>query len=225
VPTKPTKRDRREAARAARLEAQRRATKQRRKNFLYGGIGAAAVIGLIVAVILASGGSDKIDLTALNKDAVAAGCKALEAVPDQGRQHIQPPATFPYNSNPPTSGSHYNIPGTAPAQTGVHLQPIPDEYQVHNLEHGHIGIQYNNLPQAIVTALESFTNGHDVYTFMAPRPTMPPGIELALTRWDDKITCAAPTDTNAVVKLVTAFYKDFNGLGPEGALPGTPITG
>jgi uncharacterized protein DUF3105 len=226
VPTKPTKRDRREAARAARLEAQRRATKRRRKNFLYGGIGAAAVIGLIVAVIAASGGSDKIDVAALNKDAGAAGCTALTDVPDQGRQHIQSGATFPYNSNPPTSGSHYNVPGVAPAPTGVHLQPIPDEDQVHNLEHGHIGVQYSSaLPDALVRALTDFTNQRDTYVFLAPRPTMPTGIELAFTRWDQKITCAAPTDATAVVKVAKAFYDDFHGLGPEGALPGTPITG
>ena len=225
MPTKPTKRDRREAAKAARFEAERKAKKQRRVRYIYVGIGAAAIIGLIVALILASGSSTKLNLTALNKDASAAGCSALIPVPDQGRQHIQPPATFSYNSNPPTSGSHYNIAGTAPTPTGVHLQPIRDEIQVHNLEHGHIGIQYNNLPQSVVSALEEFTRAHDIYTFMAPRPQLAQvSAELAFTRWDSKITCASPTDANAVVKLAQTFYDDFHGLGPEGALPGTPLS-
>ena len=224
MPNKPTKRDRREAAKVARFEAELKAKKQRRVRYIYVGIGAAAIIGLIVALILASGSSTKLNLTALNKDASAAGCSALIPVADQGRQHIQPPATFPYNSNPPTSGSHYNVPGTAPAPTGVYLRSIPDEDQVHNLEHGHIGIQYNNLPQSVVSALEGFTRAHDIYTFMAPRPTLPTGIQLAFTRWDFKITCASPSDPNTVVKLAQTFYDDFHGLGPEGALPGTPLT-
>jgi len=223
VPNKPTKRERREASKAARFEADRKASKQRRTRFMYGGVGAAAFIGLIVALILASGSSTKIDTVTLNKDASAAGCTNLITNADQGRSHIQSPATFNYNSNPPTSGSHYAIAGTAPTPTGVHLQPIPDEDQVHNLEHGHIGIQYNNLPDSVRSALEGFTNARDTYVFMAPRPSLPASVQLAFTRWDQLITCASPTDPAGVVKLATAFYNDFHGLGPEGALPGTPI--
>ena len=223
MPNKPTKRERREASKAARFEAERKAKKERRNRFMLGGLIGAGVIGLIVAIVLASGSSNKIDTTALNKDASAAGCSGLTTFPDQGRSHIQSPATFNYNSNPPTSGSHYNIAGVAPTPTGVHLQPIPDEDQVHNLEHGHIGIQYNNLPSSVTSALEQFTSAHDTYVFMAPRPSLPAGV-LAFTRWDQSITCTSPTDPSAVVKLATSFYNDFHGLGPEGALPGTPIT-
>jgi hypothetical protein len=224
VPNKPTKRERREASKAARFEAARKAKKERRNRFMLGGFIGVAVVGLIVAIILASGSSNKIDTAGLVKDASAAGCTNLITNADQGRSHIQPPATFNYNSNPPTSGSHYAIAGQAPAPTGVHLSPIPDEYQVHNLEHGHIGIQYNNLPDAVRSALEQFTTAHDTYVFMAPRPTLPTGIQLSFTRWDQMINCTSPTDASAVVKLATSFYNDFHGLGPEGALPGTPIT-
>jgi hypothetical protein len=223
VPNKPTKRDRREAAKAARFEAERKAAKQRRTRFMYGGIGAAAFIGLIVALILASGSSTKISVAALNKDASAAGCTNVITNADQGRAHIQSPKTFNYNSNPPTSGSHYAIAGVAPAPTGVHLNPIQDEVQVHNLEHGHIGIQYNNIPESVQSVLTQFTNDHDTYVFMAPRPQLPTGIQLSFTRWDQMINCTSPTDPSAVLKLAKTFYDDFHGLGPEGAIPGTPI--
>ncbi len=224
MPNKPTKRERREATKAARFEAERKAKKDRRNRFLLGGFIGAAIIGLIVAIILASGSSTKVDVVGLNKDAFGAGCSALTQFPDQGRSHIQSPKTFNYNSNPPTSGSHYAIAGVAPTPTGVHLTPIQDEVQVHNLEHGHIGIQYNNLPSTVQSALEQFTNARDTYVFMAPRPTLPTGVQLAFSRWDQLITCASPTDPSAIVKLATSFYNDFHGLGPEGALPGTPIT-
>lgn len=225
MPNKPTKAQRREASKAARFEAERKAAKERRNRFMLGGFIGAAVIGLIVAIILASGSSNKVDLTGLNKDASGAGCSGLTKFPDQGRSHIQSPKTFTYDSNPPTSGSHYAIAGVAPTQTGVHLQPIQDEIQVHNLEHGHIGIQYNNLSPAVQSALEQFTNARDTYVFMAPRPTLPAGVQLAFSRWGELVTCASPTDASAVVKLATTFYNDFHGDGPEGALPGTPISG
>jgi len=224
VPNKPTKRDRREASKQARLEAERKAKKERRKRFMFGWLGAAALIGLIVAIVVFSGSSKKVSFTALNKDAADAGCLNLQTFPDQGRAHIASPNKFNYNSSPPTSGSHYAIAGQAPAPTGVHLQPIPNEDQVHNLEHGHIGIQYANIPDSVRTALEQFTNAHDTYTFMAPYQ-LPTGVNLAFTRWDQMITCASPTDSGAVVKLAQTFYNDFHGDGPEGALPGTPISG
>lgn len=62
------------------------------------------------------------------------------AIPSQGQQHIeigQPHG--PYNSNPPTSGPHY----TQQASWGVHKATIPDEYIVHNLEHGGIVVHYH----------------------------------------------------------------------------------
>jgi len=225
VPNKPTKRDRREASKQARIEAEQRAKKQRRMRFLYGFIGAGLVIALIVALVLFSGSSTKIDLVGLNRAATAAGCTALQSVPDQGHLHINPPATFNYNSNPPTSGSHYNIPGTAPAPTGVYQTPIQNEIQVHNLEHGHIGIQYStDISADVRDALESFTRNHDVWVFMAPRQ-LDPGVQLAFTRWDNKVTCASPTNASTVVAFAKAFYDDFHGDGPEGALPGTPKSG
>jgi hypothetical protein len=207
------------------MEAEKRASKQRRMRFLYSGIGAGAIIALIVALVLFSGSETKVNTAALNTAATAAGCGAIQTIPDQGRNHIQPPATFNYDSNPPTSGSHYAITGTAPAPTGVHTAAIPDEYQVHNLEHGHIGIQYAPaLSTSIIDALESFTTGHDTYVFMAPRPSLPTGVQLAFTRWDNLVNCASPTNASSVVSFAQKFYDAYHGLGPEGAIPGTPIS-
>ena len=62
-----------------------------------------------------------------------------EYVPEQGREHI--PEGSPheqYSSNPPTSGSHH----TQPQEAGIYDNELPDEYLVHNLEHGHVWISY-----------------------------------------------------------------------------------
>src|SRR5581483_2784265 len=61
----------------------------------------------------------------------------------QGQEHIaRNAAHVAYNSIPPTSGPHYNDAG-APTPWGIYQDPIQNEVQVHNLEHGGIVIQYS----------------------------------------------------------------------------------
>ncbi len=63
-----------------------------------------------------------------------------ETVPIQGQQHIAVGQTHPpYNSDPPTSGWHYD----QPADAGFYETSLPDEQLVHNLEHGHVIISYD----------------------------------------------------------------------------------
>ncbi len=63
-----------------------------------------------------------------------------ESVPIQGNQHIRPGQTHPpYNSDPPTSGWHYD----RPLPAGFYEESVPDEQLVHNLEHGHVVIAYD----------------------------------------------------------------------------------
>jgi hypothetical protein len=220
---RPTKRDRREAAKRERIAAQKRAAKQRRKNRFYAVVAVLAVGGLIGGIVVASK-KPAVNKAALNAAATAAGCDTLVNPPDQGRTHIQPPQTVNYDSNPPTSGNHYSISGVAPAPTGVHTSPIQDEDQVHNLEHSHIGIQYSAaLPSDIRDSLEEFTRSHPTFIFMAPRPQLPTGVVLAFTAWDNLISCKSPTSVAAVRALAGKFFEQFQGRGPEGALPGTPL--
>lgn len=61
-------------------------------------------------------------------------------VPIQGRNHIavgQP--HDPYNSEPPSSGPHYDT----PAEAGFYDTAPADEYLVHSMEHGYVIIWYN----------------------------------------------------------------------------------
>ena len=62
-----------------------------------------------------------------------------EEVPDLGREHITDISNFSYNSNPPTSGSHFAV----WAKRGVYDRVISDGYLIHSLEHGYIVISYN----------------------------------------------------------------------------------
>jgi len=63
-----------------------------------------------------------------------------EAVTIQGQQHIAVGKNHPpYNSDPPTSGWHYD----EPARADFYDTSLADEQLVHNLEHGHVIISYD----------------------------------------------------------------------------------
>ncbi len=64
-----------------------------------------------------------------------------EPVPSQGREHIPVGTshTVQYNSDPPTSGPHYD-PSAGP---GIYDEPMPDGYLIHSLEHGYVIISHN----------------------------------------------------------------------------------
>jgi len=108
--------------------------------------------------------------------------KPGEAVADQGRDHIQPGTTHDdYTSTPPTSGPHY----PTWADWGIYAEPIQNELQIHNLEHGGIVIQYQpELDQAALdqlTALVREMGSTYKKLILAPYPDLDSPI--ALTAW------------------------------------------
>ena len=63
-----------------------------------------------------------------------------EDFPIASREHIPDgQKALDYNSDPPTSGQHYDV----PAEAGFYNEAPADETLVHNLEHGHVVIYYN----------------------------------------------------------------------------------
>lgn len=62
-----------------------------------------------------------------------------ERIEDLGRDHVNDIAEVTYNSDPPTSGSHFPV----WAKKGVYDRLISDGYLIHSLEHGYIVISYN----------------------------------------------------------------------------------
>jgi len=101
------------------------------------------------------------------------------SVDEVGQAHVEVGTIVDnYNTDPPTSGDHY----ASSAPWGIHNVPIQNEYQVHNLEHGGIVIQYNDsiTPEELAT-LESITSQCDVKLLLAPRPDMEQRI--SLTAW------------------------------------------
>jgi hypothetical protein len=214
-----TKRERKDEAKKRRLEELKRRQRKARLRKLYTtGITILVVVGLVAWIALAKANSAKKDKE-INRLAVAAGCDKLSNPKVTEGTHINPPATGSYNTNPPTSGAHYNAAGIGPVATGIHTTPVPNEGQVHNLEHGHIVIQYKQgLDPALLAALTDKVKTDAAWMMIAPRADMP--FQLAFTAWGHLEGCNTP-NTQAVA-LLTAFHDRFKNKGPEQNSPGTP---
>src|SRR3989338_762425 len=88
-----------------------------------------------------------------------------QAFPVQGRAHIAVGAPHEaYNSNPPTSGSHYE----QPEVWGVYETELPDEQLIHNLEHGGIWISYRDIDATTKASLEKIARSQSKVV-MEPR--------------------------------------------------------
>lgn len=76
-------------------------------------------------------------------EAVSTEVKGTVNYPIASRLHIsQGTKATDYNSNPPSSGQHWHVPGLAPAKPGIYDRTLDDEILVHNLEHGYVWISY-----------------------------------------------------------------------------------
>jgi len=214
-----TKRERKDEAKRRRLEELKRRQRKARLRKLYStGTVVIVVIGLVAWIVVARANSTKKDKE-INRLAVAAGCEKIQNPKVIEGTHINPPATGSYDTNPPTSGAHYNAAGIGPVATGIHTTPIPNEGQVHNLEHGHIVIQYKQgLDPALLTALTDKVKTDAPWMLIAPRADMP--FQLAFTAWGHLVGCNTPN--SQAVALLTAFHDRFKNKGPEQDRPGQP---
>jgi hypothetical protein len=170
-------------------ERQRQRARARRLRILIPlGIG-AVVLGVIVTLSIVNSGPD---------------ARPGELVANLGNQHITAPETFHnYNSTPPTSGPHWG----QLAPWGVSDEPLPNELQVHNLEDGGVGVQYN-CPEGcpdLVAQLEEIVRQYPDRVFMAPYPDMKSTI--ALTAWN-RIDTFEEFDA----ERINAFIRAYRGI-------------
>jgi hypothetical protein len=197
-----SKKAKREAARQARLEAERRRrqAQQRKKVITAVAVATLLVAAAVVGVILVRSSNES-----AAQAAKEAGCSADRTFDDQGQTHIKQGESHPqYNSTPATSGWHY----TSPANWGDYDSPVDEETLVHNLEHGGIVIQYNNLPDKQLDQLLEFVDGYAEGVIAAPNPNIDKPI--AITAWRHLITCQQFSGP-----VVKDFIEERCGKGPE----------
>ena len=132
-------------------------------------------------------------------------------VEDQGRLHFDNLSDRAdegyYITYPPTSGTH------SPSwdRCGIFLEPVPEEIQVHNLEHGFVVIQYNSDDLAFKNELESVVRDlpdYPLYYMFAPYPDMESPI--SMTAWN-RLLLLDSVDEDAIREFADAYQA----RGPE----------
>lgn len=219
MPDRQTKRERKEEARLERLEAKKRAARQARMRRIWSFVIVLAVIAGFYGISRLTGKAERKSLAAVSTVTEAAGCTAVESPGNEGQEHIVPPATATYGTNPPTSGAHYNAAGQGPLPTGVSPNEFPYEGMVHNLEHGHIAILWKaDVPTPILAEFASVIQSDPEWMIGGPDTKMPEPI--TFLAWGKRVTCDG-TGTPALLKAAAErFVKEFKDKAPE-SFPGT----
>ncbi len=146
---------------------------------------------------------------ALERGTPASTDQSIE-YPIQGREHIEVGSTHPpYNSNPPSSGWHYE----EPAKTGFREKEIPDEHLVHSLEHGDIWIAYHpRVVSEVKEALQEFAGSKVVVTSRLANDT-----DIALVAWGrvDSFSLDPSGFSATTTTRINDFITRYVNKGPE----------
>ncbi|MDP4001251.1 MAG: DUF3105 domain-containing protein [bacterium] len=122
------------------------------------------VLGVGVILFLTSNESAK-DLPAVGEEFSILGANHINV----GAEHEE------YNSNPPTSGSHY----AQAAAWGFYDEELPDEQLIHSLEHGGIWISYKDVDDQTKEYLNFIARKNSGSVIVTPRPENDTKISLA----------------------------------------------
>lgn len=194
------------------MELRQRKERERRTRMLVIGAIALGVVALIGLAVWQSG------MLAPTSAAVAlaptGGCGAVQSFPSLGQDHISPGDPHPpYNSNPPTSGWHWPV----PQNWGVYSTPQIQEQLIHNMEHGGVIIQYNNLNGPEVQRLVNLVHADPYKMILAPYPGLPVEAKISVTAWNGPMGATAQqvgrlmyctgVDENAIRSFINA-YRD-----------------
>lgn len=126
-----------------------------------------------------------------------------------GRDHIAFGAPHtPYNSDPPSSGPHYET----PSPVGFFHQEIGDETLIHNLEHGDIWIAYNpRVAQTIKDQLSTLVSSDDKL-IITPRTRNE--FDISLVAWG-RVDSFNVSSTTLDLNRITTFIARYRDKAPE----------
>lgn len=130
----------------------------------------------------------------------------VETFADMGGGHLAAGEAPPvYNSSPATSGRH----AVSAVPCGIFLTEVPDEFQVHNLEHGTVVIQYQpDLSGPELQSLQNYARSKPSHIILAPRLDLSDPV--VVTSWRRMLRLdSADLDT------IEVYYDEYRGTGPE----------
>jgi hypothetical protein len=188
------RRERLEARRRAKAEEQARRLKAERRRKLVTRTALLAGLGAVVWVLFLRPTSGPTEIE---------GHQVLSFRNFGSNEHTGSPVN--YESSPAVSGPH-----ASNWRCGVFAEPLPDENQVHNLEHGAVGLLYRPDDVALedIRTMESMVTEKGDHMFSSPYPEMETAI--AVTGWS-RMMRLDEFDESAIRKFIDAFWKK----GPE----------
>jgi hypothetical protein len=141
-----------------------------------------------------------------------AGCVLRRNLRDEGHGHLPTGSATPnYKTNPPTSGTHDEI----PQADGAYRDMPPTIAIVHSLEHGRMEIQYSpDLPEREQLELRGLYDTMFAGTLLFPNGEMP--FEVAATTWTNLLGCndyRGSITLDAIRAFGRATWGRFGGEG------------
>ena len=216
---RPSKKDRRDLAKLARIEAEKRARRAARRRRIISLFSTLAIGAIIVGLFMWQSKKNKEAVELVSSLAADLGCDGMTQFPKVGSEHV-PEGEIQYPRMPPESGDHRPV----WANTGVFDEPIETELSTHNLEHGQVIFQYaESVRPEVVTALNDVALANPQWVIAAPYAEFSEGQVLSMTAWEHRIDCKStkPADADKIGELARAFVDARRDKGPE-SVPGTP---
>jgi hypothetical protein len=133
----------------------------------------------------------------------------IETFPDEGNAHVPVGTVITYNTDPPTSGSHY----PDPQPGGFYTSPIAAGFLVHSLEHGGVVIYLDSahVSKSNVDKLKKLAADHPgTFAQVVVVPRDDSTYPLILTAWTHRLRLMVYDQTR-----IDGFLTLFLGNGPE----------
>jgi len=181
----------------------RQYSRRRIKRIIFGGVAGLGGLLIILSLVLPSSlGSVGSNVPSSSEQGAQVSIQRNEEV-EVGQLH---PA---YNTSPPTSGWHYDIPLEDITWEALE-EPVEDEAQVSYLVRGGIMVQYNCPDECpdLQQRLELVVNRYPEGVVMAPYPDMESTLALTSWGWID-------TFENFDDPRIDDFIQTHIGQGPE----------
>lgn len=185
-----------------------------------GAAGAVLLVALLGVVLFATNvfGSDKLaGMKTLVKNGT---CVETDFAKSMGRAHTTNPKTKVVytQSDPPTSGKHYQV----PPPLMIYDEPVPQWILLHALEHGNVLVQYGDKVSAKdKSALRAAVLSHRARTLMAPYPKL--GKYVVYTAWQRMLKCTG--FQKDALTGAQAKWTGLKGVAPEAQAFNTPGSG
>jgi len=193
------------------------ATGDRSRLVLYAavGVGVVLIAAAVYVTTLSGGGGDgstPIEAQTLPDQGDDALLSDVEEFPSEGAAHVSSDTQVDYDTDPPTSGPHYN----QWADPGYYAEPVPAGDLVHSLEHGNVVVYYD--PAALTPeaeeSLRAFAQAHtDQWAAVIVVPNPDAESPYVLTAWRTMLRMDGYD-----AETVRAFLAEYIGRGPENSV-------